>query len=103
MYENSSTNTTIVIRKAATKINGLSITSSSNTFTFTLKNGDEDILKNKKVTLKLNEKTYTAKTNINGVVKFKVKKLGKGTYIATVNYAGSKYYKKNPVKKWNWQ
>ena len=99
MYENSSTNTTIVIRKAATKINGLGIASSSNTFTFTLKNGDGDILKNKKVTLKLNGKTYTAKTNSKGVVKFKVKKLGKkGTYIATVNYAGSKYYQKSNKK-----
>ena len=53
------------------------------------------MLKNKKVTLKVNGKTYTATTNSKGVATFKLSKLTKkGTFTAVVNYAGDKYYNK---------
>lgn len=50
-------------------------------------------MKNTKVTLKVNGKTYVAKTNSNGRATFKITKLNKkGKYTATAKYAGNKYY-----------
>ncbi|WP_298501316.1 Ig-like domain-containing protein, partial [uncultured Methanobrevibacter sp.] len=46
----------------------------------------------KKVTLKLNGKTYTAKTNDKGQATFKLDLSKKGTYKATVNFAGDNTY-----------
>jgi hypothetical protein len=52
-------------------------------------------MKKVKVTLKVNKKTYTAKTNAKGKATFKIKKLTKkGTYKATVTYKGNAYYNK---------
>ena len=51
-------------------------------------------MKNMKVTVKVNKKTYTAKTNSKGQATFKLTKLTKkGTFTATVKYAGNSYYK----------
>ena len=56
-------------------------------------------MKNTKVTIKVNKKIYTAKTNSKGVATFKITKLTKkGKYAATVKYAGSKYYNTKSVK-----
>ena len=71
-------------------------------------------MKNKKVTLKVDGKTYTAKTNSKGVATFKLSKLTKkGTFTAVVTYEGNKYYKKvtkkpkitvkAPAKKSTWK
>lgn len=50
-------------------------------------------MKNVKVTLKVNGKTYKAKTNSRGMATFKITKLKKkGTFKATVKYAGNGYY-----------
>ena len=46
----------------------------------------------KKVTMKINGKTYTAKTNANGQATFALKITKKGTYAATVNFAGDTTY-----------
>ena len=55
-------------------------------------------MKNTKVTIKVNKKTYTAKTNAKGVATFKLTKLTKkGKYTANVKYAGSKYYNAKSV------
>ena len=52
----------------------------------------------KKVTLKVNGKTYAAKTNAKGQATFKITNLTKkGTYTAVVKYAGSNTY--NAVSK----
>ncbi len=52
-------------------------------------------MKNTKVTIKVNKKTYTAKTNNKGVAIFKITKLNKkGTFKSTVTYNGNKYYNK---------
>ena len=46
----------------------------------------------KKITLKVNGKTYTAKINSKGVAKFNVKLTKKGTYTAKIVYAGDRTY-----------
>ena len=56
-------------------------------------------MKNTKVTIKVNKKTFTAKTNSKGVATFKLTKLTKkGKYTAVVKYAGDKYYNAKSVK-----
>ena len=47
----------------------------------------------KKVTLKLNGKTYTAKTNDKGQATFKLDITKKGTFSADISYAGDNTYK----------
>ena len=52
-------------------------------------------MKNIKLTLKVNNKKYTARTNRKGVATFKITKLTKKKkHIAKVSFAGNKYYKK---------
>lgn len=57
-------------------------------YTVTLKI-DGKVAKGKKLTLKVSNKTYTAKTNTKGKAIFKIKNLTKkGTYKATISYKG---------------
>ena len=52
-------------------------------------------MKKVKVTLKVNKKTFTAKTNKKGVATFKIKNLKKkGKFTAVIKFAGDKYYNK---------
>ena len=52
-------------------------------------------MKGKKVTLKVNGKTFSAKTNAKGVATFKITKLTKvGKNNAVISYAGDKTYNK---------
>lgn len=63
-------------------------------YTITLKNNKNKAIKSKKVTLKVNGKTYKATTNKKGKATFKITKLTKkGTFKAVVKYSGDKYYK----------
>ena len=56
-------------------------------------------MKNTKVKITVNKKTYTAKTNKKGVATFKLTKLTKqGKYTAVVKFAGNKYYNAKTVK-----
>jgi len=62
-------------------------------FYMILKDNRYRVMKNVKVTLKVNGKTYTAKTNSNGRATFKITKLTKkGKFTATAKYSGNKYY-----------
>ena len=96
--------------KVAVKKATPTVTASAKTFTFedktkkytvTLKDNKGNALKNTKVTLKVNGKTYTATTNSKGVATFKLSDITKGkkltkkaTYNAVISFAGDKYYNK---------
>lgn len=62
--------------------------------TAVLKDSKGKIIKNKKLTLKINGVKYTAKTDSKGKVIFKVTKLNKkGTFTGKINFAGDSAYK----------
>ena len=64
-------------------------------YTVTLKNSKGKIIKKLKVTLKVNGKTYVAKTNSKGKVTFKITKLSKkGTFKGKLTFNGNTLYKK---------
>ena len=62
------------------------------TLTATLKTASGKVLKDKKVTFKVNGKTYTAKTNSKGVASVKVSLTKKKTYSCVVKFAGDSTY-----------
>ncbi|WP_405285060.1 hypothetical protein [Methanobrevibacter sp.] len=93
---------TMTVKKATPKLtaNAKSFKKSVKTkkYTVTLKTNSNKVMKNTKVTLKVNGKTYSAKTNSKGQATFKITKLTKkGKYTAVVKYAGSKYYNAKTV------
>lgn len=68
-------------------------------FAATLKTNLNKVMKNTKITLKVNGKTYSTTTNSKGQAIFKITKLTKkGGFTATIKYAGSKYYNAKTVK-----
>ena len=60
--------------------------------------GKTYLAKGKKVTLKLNGKTYTAKTNAKGQATFSLKITKKGKFTAVIKYAGDNTYKASSKK-----
>lgn len=97
-YLSSAVDTYVVVAKALPKITASNKAYKAKTkikkYTITLKNNKNAVLKSKKVTLKVNKKTYYAKTNSKGKATFKITKLTKkGTYKATIKFAGSPCYK----------
>ena len=98
-YKAASTTAKVTVKKINTKIAAKAKTfkyeDKTKKYTITLKDNKNKVLKNKKVTLKVNGKTYTAKTNSKGVATFKLNKLTKkGKFNAAITYAGDKYYNK---------
>lgn len=68
-------------------------------YAVSLKTNQNKVMKNTKITLKVNGKTYSATTNSKGQATFKITKLTKkGGFTATIKYAGSKYYNAKTVK-----
>ena len=89
----------VVVKKATPKITATNImfktTTKTKKYTTTLKDNAGNVIKNAKVYLKVNGKTYKATTNSKGKATFKITKLNKkGSFKATVTYKGSKYYNK---------
>ena len=117
-FNASSTSTKVTVKKATPKLTAkakaFKLKNKTKKYKVTLKDNKGNALKNKKVTLKVDGKTYTAKTNSKGVATFKLSKLTKkGTFTAVVTYEGNKYYKKvtkkpkvtvkAPAKKSTWK
>ncbi|MBQ2652754.1 MAG: Ig-like domain repeat protein [Methanobrevibacter sp.] len=103
-YNNVIGKNKIVIKKAASKITAKPKAFKSKTKTkkydVFLKNNQGKAIKNVKVTLKINGKTFTAKTNSNGKATFNIKNLTKkGKHTAKITFAGNGYYKASSASK----
>ena len=93
----------MIIKKATVKLTANAKTFKKSVkikkYTITLKNNLNKVMKNTKVTLKVNGKTYSAKTNSKGQATFKITKLTKkGKFTAIVKYGVSKFYNSKTVK-----
>ena len=98
-YAKSTKSVKVTVKKATPKLTAGAKTFKKSVktkkYTVTLKTNQNKVMKNTKVYLKVNKKTYTAKTNSKGVATFKITKLTKkGKYTAAVKYSGSSYYNK---------
>lgn len=60
---------------------------------FTLKDASGKAIKGKKITIKVNGKTFSAKTNAKGIAKISVKVAKKGKFKAVAKFAGDSAYK----------
>lgn len=98
-YAQSSKTVNVVVKKATPKLTVKAKTFKrslkTKKYTITLKDNHNKPMKNTKVSIKINKKTYTAKTNSKGKATFKIKKLTKkGTFKSKVTYNGDKNYNK---------
>ena len=98
-YDKSTLDVKVTVNKASPKLTAKAKTfkfeDKTKKYTVTLKDNNGNVLKNKKISLKVNGKTYTANTNSKGVATFKLAKLTKkGTYNAVISFAGDKDYNK---------
>ena len=98
-YEGTEKTVTVKITKATPKLTAKAKTFKKSTktkkYTVTLKTNLNKVMKNTLVTLKVNKKTFKAKTNSKGQAIFKITNLKKkGTFKATVTYKGDSYYNK---------
>ena len=98
-YLESTKSIKVVVSKAKTKITAknksFKLKTKTKKYTITLKSTSTGkALKKTKVTLKVNGKTYKAKTNSKGKATFKITKLNKkGKYKAVIKYKGNSKYK----------
>ena len=96
--KNVSSGLKLVVNKGTPKLTAKAKTFKVNTktkkYAITLKNAKNGLLKNQKVTLKVNGKTFKATTNSKGQATFKITNLKKkAKFIALIKYNGNKYYK----------
>ena len=101
-YKASSNKATVKVTKATPKLTAaqksFKKSVSTKKYTVTLKTNTNKVMKNKNVKMTVNKKTYTVKTNSKGQATFKITNLKKkGTFKATVKYAGDSYYKAKTV------
>ena len=101
-YDKSTTTAKVTVKKATPKLTAKAKTFKKSVktknFVVTLKTNQNKVMKNTKLTLKVNGKTYKATTNAKGQATFKITKLTKkGKFTATIKYAGSKYYNAKTV------
>lgn len=98
-YYKSTKEVKVTVKKATPKLTAKAKTFKKSVktkkYSITLKTNQNKVMKNTKVTIKVNKKTYTAKTNSKGVATFKITKLTKkGTFKAVITYKGNTYYNK---------
>ncbi len=102
-YKATTKSATIKVVQEASKITAAKKTFKVKTnpkkYTIALKSKSGKAIAKAKVTITINGKTYKATTNSNGKATFKITKLTKrGTFTATVKFAGDKYYKGTTAK-----
>ena len=102
-YVESNSYGVVVVKKITSKLTAKAKTFKVKTKTkkygVILKTNKNKAIKNTKVYLKVNGKTYAAKTNKKGKATFKITKLTKkGKFTAVVTYKGSAYYNKTTKK-----
>ena len=88
----------VVVNKATPKLAAskktFKVKDKTKKYVVTLKTNKNKPYKQQKITIKVNGKTYSAKTNAKGQATFKLTKLNKkGTFKAAVKYAGSSNFK----------
>ena len=98
-YVKSTGSAKVTVTKATPKITAkakiFKRTVKTKKYSITLKTNQNKVMKSTKVYIKVNKKTYAAKTNSRGVATFKITKLTKkGRYTAVVTYKGNAYYNK---------
>ena len=89
----------VTVKKATVKLTAKAKTFKKSVktkkYAVTLKNNQNKVMKNTKVYIKVNGKTYTAKTTSKGKATFKITKLTKkGKFTSTITYKGNTYYNK---------
>ena len=99
IYNGSTGSVKVTVKKATPKITAKAasykLKVKTKKYTATFKNNKNQVLKNTKVTLKVNGKTYSVKTNSKGQGVFKITNLKKiGSYIAVITFPANKYYNK---------
>ena len=102
-YKSTSKFLLVVVKKATPKLTAKAKTFKKSVkvkkYSVTLKTNLNKAMKNVKVTIKVNKKTYTAKSNSKGVATFKITKLNKkGKFKSTVMFKGNKNYNKKTKK-----
>ena len=88
----------ITVKKATPKLTvknkAFKVKTKTKKYTVTLKTNENKVLKNTKVAIKVNGKTYSAKTNSKGKATFKITKLNKvGKFSATVKSTATACFK----------
>ena len=94
-YNGATTKVQIVVKKATPKLTAPKKSfnvKKAKKYTITLKDNLGKVIKNAKVTLKIKNKTYKAKTNAKGKATFKLILKKKGKYKSIVKYGGNAYY-----------
>ena len=86
-------NTKFIFSNMNTVAIGTNDGSKAKYFKFTLKDQDNNPLRNKTVLIAFNGKTYTKKTDDNGIVKLAIKLKNKGTYHIVLSYLGDEDFK----------
>ena len=98
-YEKSTKSVKVTVKKATPELTAKAKTFKKSLktkkYSITLKTNQNKAMKNTKLTLKVNGKTYSATTNSKGQATFKITKLTKkGKFNAVVTYKGNVYYNK---------
>ena len=99
MYNKATKTVKFTVKKATPKLFAKAKTFKKSVktkkYTVTLKTNKNKVMKNTKLTLKVNGKTYSATTNAKGQATFKITKLTKkGKFTGTIAYKGNAYYNK---------
>ncbi len=97
VYKASAKTTQFTVNKVAPKViancKSFNYFQKTKNYSVSLKDNKGNAMKGQKVILKVNGKTYSAKTNANGVATFKITKLNNlGIYNAVISYAGDENY-----------